>query len=78
MSEPVAVIAKATTAEQQVLESTLGKVAADIAASGIEPPAMVVVGDVVRLRGGLDWLGALAGKRLIADPLGQKSRSESA
>ena len=78
VSEPVAVIAKATTAEQQVLESTLGKVAADIAASGIEPPAMVVVGEVVRLRGGLDWLGALAGKRLIAEPLGQKSRSESA
>ena len=78
VSEPVAVIAKATTAEQQVLESTLGKVAADIAASGIEPPAMVVVGEVVRLRGGLDWLGALAGRRLIADPLGQKSRSESA
>ena len=77
-SEPVAVIAKATTAEQQVLESTLGKIVADIAASGIEPPAMVVVGEVVRLRGGLDWLGALAGKRLIADPLGQKSRSESA
>ncbi|HKF63329.1 MAG TPA: uroporphyrinogen-III C-methyltransferase [Dongiaceae bacterium] len=78
VSEPVAVIAKATTAEQRVLESTLGRVAADIAASGIEPPAMVVVGEVVRLRGGLDWLGALAGKRLIADPLGQKSRSESA
>jgi uroporphyrin-III C-methyltransferase len=78
VSEPVAVIAKATTAEQRVLESTLGKVAADIAVSGIEPPAMVVVGEVVRLRGGLDWLGALAGKRLIADPLGQKSRSESA
>jgi uroporphyrin-III C-methyltransferase len=76
--EPVAVVAKATTAEQQVLESTLGKVAADIAASGIEPPAMVVVGEVVRLRGGLDWLGALAGKRLTADPLGQKRRSESA
>ena len=78
VSEPVAVIAKATTAEQRVLESTLGKVAADIAVSGIEPPAMVVVGEVVRLRGGLDWLGALAGKRLIAEPLGQKSRSESA
>ena len=77
-AEPVAVVAKATTAEQRVLESTLGKVAADIAASGIEPPAMVVVGEVVRLRGGLDWLGALAGKQLTPDPLGQKSRSESA
>jgi uroporphyrin-III C-methyltransferase len=39
---------------------------------------MVVVGDAVRLRAGLDWMGALAGKRLVADPLGQKSRSESA
>lgn len=77
-AEPVAVVAKATTTEQRVLESTLGKVAADIAASGIEPPAMVVVGEVVRLRGGLDWLGALAGKRLTGDPLGQKNRSESA
>ena len=39
---------------------------------------MVVVGEVVRLRAGLDWLGALSGRRLIADPLGQKRRSESA
>ncbi|HEX4569254.1 MAG TPA: uroporphyrinogen-III C-methyltransferase [Dongiaceae bacterium] len=76
--EPVAVVSKATTTEQQVLETTLSKVAQDIVSSGIEPPAMVVVGEVVRLRGGLDWLGALAGKRLIAEPLGQKSRSESA
>jgi uroporphyrin-III C-methyltransferase len=76
--EPVAVVSKATTTEQQVLETTLSKVAQDIASSGIEPPAMVVVGEVVRLRAGLDWLGALAGKRLIAEPLGQKSRSESA
>ena len=39
---------------------------------------MVVVGETVRLRAGLDWLGALAGRRPIADPLGQKRRSESA
>jgi uroporphyrin-III C-methyltransferase len=76
--EPVAVVAKATTAEQRVLETTLGRVAEEVASHGIDPPAMVVVGDAVRLRAGLDWLGALAGKRLVADPLGQKSRSESA
>ena len=76
--EPVAVVSKATTAEQAVVETTLGRLAGDVAASGIEPPAMVVVGDAVRLRAGLDWLGALAGRRLIADPLGQKRRSESA
>ena len=77
-AEPIAVVSKATTAEQQVLESTLGKIVADVAGAGIEPPAMVVVGEAVRLRAGLDWLGALSGRRLIADPLGQKKRSESA
>ena len=76
--EPVAVVSKATTADQRVLETTLGKVVEEVGGLGIEPPAMVVVGDAVRLRAGLDWLGALAGKRLDADPLGQKSRSESA
>jgi len=76
--EPVAVVSKATTADQRVLETTLGRAAEEVASHGIEPPAMVVVGDAVRLRAGLDWLGALAGKRLVADPLEQKSRSESA
>src|SRR5690349_11434801 len=33
--EPVAVVSKATSAEQRVLETTLGQCAADIAASGI-------------------------------------------
>src|SRR4029077_16196356 len=77
-AEPVAVVSKATTAEQQVLESTLGKIVADVAGAGIEPPAMVVVGEAVRLRAGVECLGALSGKRWIADPLGQKKRSESA
>src|SRR5438270_3779018 len=62
-SEPVAVVAKATTAEQIVLETTLGAAAADVLAAGIEPPALVVVGEVVRLRAALDWLGVLDGKR---------------
>ena len=39
---------------------------------------MVVVGDVVRLRAGLDWLGALTGRALIADPLGLTHKGESA
>ena len=76
--EPAAVVSKATTAEQSVLETTLGRLAGDVAAAGLEPPAMIVVGQVVRLRAGLDWLGALSGKRLIGDPLGQKRRSETA
>jgi uroporphyrin-III C-methyltransferase len=76
-SEPLAVVSRATTPEQQVLETTLGASAADVAASGIEPPAIVVVGEVVALRAGLDWLGALAGRVLEADPLGRQLRSET-
>jgi uroporphyrin-III C-methyltransferase len=76
--EPVAIISKATTAGQRVLETTLFSAARDAEASGIEPPAMVVVGDVVRLRAALDWLGALDGRELVADPLELGEKSESA
>ena len=76
--EPVAVVSNATIAGQRVLETTLGDCAAAVASSGIEPPALVVVGEVVRLRAALDWLGALEGRVLAADPLGRKKRSESA
>ncbi|HEV7373040.1 uroporphyrinogen-III C-methyltransferase [Arenibaculum sp.] len=55
--EPVAVIADATLPSQRVLETTLGRAAADIEASGIEPPAMVVVGRVVELRRALAGAG---------------------
>ena len=68
--EPVAIIAGASLPQQTVLETTLGRCATDAAEQGIEPPAIVVVGEVVRLRAGLDWLGALTGRVLVADPLG--------
>jgi uroporphyrin-III C-methyltransferase / precorrin-2 dehydrogenase / sirohydrochlorin ferrochelatase len=47
---PVAVISDGTTPDQQVLVSTLGAVAADSATAGVRPPAVVVIGDVVKLR----------------------------
>jgi uroporphyrin-III C-methyltransferase len=56
-AEPAAVISKATTAEQQVLVSTLGGIAA--AAAEVDPPAIVVIGDVVRFHAALDWAGSL-------------------
>jgi uroporphyrin-III C-methyltransferase len=75
--EPVAIVVSATTAEQQVLETTLGSAAADLAASGLEPPAIVVVGEVVRLRAALDWLGAIEGRVLTPDPLGIRGEPET-
>ncbi|OAN53179.1 uroporphyrin-III methyltransferase [Paramagnetospirillum marisnigri] len=53
--EPVAVVCRAATPDQTVLESRLGSVAADVAAAGLKPPAVVVLGGVVALRDRLDW-----------------------
>ena len=66
--EAVAFVCNAATPEQTVLETTLGRAEADMLAAGIEPPAIVVLGEVVRLRPSLDWLGALSGRKLLPDP----------
>lgn len=76
--EPVAFVCNASTSAQQVLETTLGEAPAAALTSGIEPPAIVVVGEVVRLRGSLDWLGALAGRRLHPDPFRRSGSKETA
>ena len=76
-ADAVAIVSKATGADQQVLETTLECSARDVAAQGIEPPALVVIGPVVRLRAGLDWLGALSGRILEADPLGSRRGREA-
>ncbi len=68
--DAVAIVSRASLPGQQVLETTLGRCVADAEASGITPPSLVVIGEVVRLRAGLDWLGALGGRVLEADPLG--------
>ena len=70
--EPVAVVSRATQPDERVLETTLGACVEDVAAHAMEPPAMVVIGEVVRLRAGLDWAGALGGRILDADPLGTR------
>ncbi|MFM9841454.1 MAG: uroporphyrinogen-III C-methyltransferase [Dongiaceae bacterium] len=76
-AEPMAIVSQATMPSQAVLETTLGACVADAAASGLEPPALLVIGDVVRLRAGLDWLGALTGRSLTADPLGDRGQTET-
>ena len=77
--EPVAFVCNATTAQQQVLETTLVNAESDIAGAGLSPPAIVVVGEVVRMRAALDWLGAATeGRTLVTDPLGSRSKDRSA
>jgi len=67
---PAALIAQATTETQTIVETDLAGAVA--ASRGISPPALFVVGEVVRLRSGLDWIGALGGRVLESDPLGQR------
>ena len=76
-SEPLAFVCNATTAKQSVLETTIGNAARDCALAGIQPPVIVVVGEVVRLRTGLDWLGALQGRMLESDPLGVRGERDA-
>jgi len=47
--EPVAIISKATLPGQRVLRTSLARAAADATAAAFEPPAIVVVGAVVKL-----------------------------
>jgi uroporphyrin-III C-methyltransferase len=47
---PAAVIAAATTEQERILISRLDRVAAEAQAAGMEPPAIVVVGDIVVVR----------------------------
>ena len=54
--EPVAVITEASLPDQRVLETRLGTCAADIEKHGFEPPAVIVVGEVVSLREFLKWM----------------------
>jgi uroporphyrin-III C-methyltransferase len=55
--ELVAIVSKATTPDQRVLVSTLTDAAAAAAASGIEGPTIIAIGEVVRMRAALDWVG---------------------
>jgi len=46
---PAAVVQEGSTSHQRSLRGTLGTIAADVAAAGIRPPAVVVVGEVVHV-----------------------------
>ncbi|MBI5100657.1 MAG: uroporphyrinogen-III C-methyltransferase [Nitrospirae bacterium] len=52
---PVAVVRWGTRPDQQTLVSTLGNIASDVRENEIRPPAVMVVGDVVKLREELKW-----------------------
>lgn len=56
---PVALIRCGTRTNQEVVEGTLATIAARVDAAGLRPPAITLVGDVVRLRPRLRWFDQL-------------------
>jgi uroporphyrin-III C-methyltransferase len=59
-NEPVAVISKATTPDQKVLVTTLAEAEQAASAARLAPPALVVVGAIVRFRDELAWFEKIA------------------
>jgi uroporphyrin-III C-methyltransferase len=65
--EPAAVISDASLASQTTRVTTLAQLGSS--AQENDAAAIIVIGENVRLREGLDWLGAMGGKLLNPDPL---------
>ncbi|WP_092776087.1 uroporphyrinogen-III C-methyltransferase [Jannaschia pohangensis] len=77
-SEPVAVTTTATLDDQRTLETTLATCADDIAAAGLEPPAIICVGMAVALRQALDWQAQARGEApRNTDPLDRRRAAEA-
>jgi uroporphyrinogen III methyltransferase/synthase len=64
---PVALIRWGTTPGQQTVTGTLDDIADRVKKAGLKAPAIIVVGDVVRLREHLQWFETrpLLGKRIV-------------
>ena len=64
---PVAVIQWGTTPEQRTVTGTLTDIASRVEDAGLRPPAITVVGEVVRLRDTLQWFEnrPLFGRRVL-------------
>jgi uroporphyrinogen III methyltransferase / synthase len=64
---PVAMVRWGTTGRQQSIEGTLKTIADVVKQTNFSPPALTVIGDVVKLRGQLDWFEKLPlfGRRIV-------------
>lgn len=54
---PVALVEQGTTPQQRVFVATLDTLVGAVSEQGIQPPTLIIVGDVVRLHDKLQWLG---------------------
>src|SRR5438093_1182174 len=66
-------------ADQQTIVGTVGDIVAKAEAAHLEPPTVIVVGEVVRLRGLLNWFETkpLFGKRVVLTRAQEQAREFS-
>ena len=63
---PVAIISNATVAEQTVVETTLTNYASDVAQACPKSPAIIIIGDSVKIRGLLkDFQQTISTSKLV-------------
>nr|WP_203300720.1 uroporphyrinogen-III C-methyltransferase [Marinobacter sediminum] len=60
---PVALVSKGTTPDQKVITGTLDTIVARVGSDDVQPPTLVIIGNVVALRDRLDWVGGLPARR---------------
>jgi len=76
-STPVAVIRDGTLPSQVCLTGTLRNIAGKVRQAGLEAPAVIVVGEVVKLRESLRWFDSLPlfGKHILVTRAGSQAGS---
>jgi len=76
---PAAAIRWGTKTDQQTIVGTLGDIVSKTEAVHLEPPTVIVVGEVVRLRGLLNWFETkpLFGKRVVVTRAREQAREFS-
>jgi uroporphyrinogen III methyltransferase/synthase len=74
-STPIAIVREGTKAAQQTLVATLATIVEELARERIAPPAIAIIGEVVRLRDELRWFDRLPlfGKRVLVTRMASSS-----
>ena len=72
---PVAVVSMGTTVRQQTVAATLEAVVEEVLRAGLRPPAVIVVGEVVRYADRLEWFRSGGAKAFPVDeaPLAEEN-----
>jgi len=68
---PVAIVENGTRPNQRIVTGELAQLAELVASHHVQSPALVIIGEVVKLQSTLHWFGAHADSGVFAQPLTQ-------